>query len=144
MKTLIAVVAFATVFAVPIFAQSVNAWGWKGALAAPASAKSAYAAAFNNRRGVLSDRRGVLPGRGRRRPVRSSCPRDCHTPGSAALPAGGRLSRHHGVTIGVYPLFGRWELFPVISRLGVLVPGFAAVKYPVIEPGPCTQVFEPK
>ena len=45
MKTLIAAVAFATVFAAPAFAQSVHAWGWKGALAAPASAKSAYAAA---------------------------------------------------------------------------------------------------
>jgi len=43
MKTLIAAVAFATVFAAPVFAESVNAWGWKGALAAPASAKSAYA-----------------------------------------------------------------------------------------------------
>jgi hypothetical protein len=63
MKALIAAVAFAAVFAAPLFAQSVNAWGWKGALAAPASAKSAYAAAFNNRRGVLSDRRGALPGR---------------------------------------------------------------------------------
>ena len=70
MKTLIAAVAFATVFAAPVFAESVNAWGWKGALAAPASAKSAYAAAFNERRGALSarrgalsDRRGALPGR---------------------------------------------------------------------------------
>ena len=56
MKTLIAAVAFVAVFAVPVFAQSVNAWGWKGALAAPASAKSAYAAAFNNRRGALLGR----------------------------------------------------------------------------------------
>jgi hypothetical protein len=60
MKTLIAAVAFATVFAAPVFAQSVSAWGWKGALAAPASAKSAYAAAFNARRGALSGRRGAL------------------------------------------------------------------------------------
>jgi len=53
MKTLIAAVAFAAVFAAPAFAQSVHAWGWKGALAAPASAKSAYAAAsFNGRRGA--------------------------------------------------------------------------------------------
>ena len=63
MKTLIAAVAFATVFVAPVFAQSVNAWGWKGAVAAPASAKSAYAAAFNNRRAAPSDRRGALPGR---------------------------------------------------------------------------------
>ena len=38
MKTLMAAVAFATVFAAPAFAQSVHAWGWKGALDAPASA----------------------------------------------------------------------------------------------------------
>jgi hypothetical protein len=62
MKALVAAVAFATVFGGPVFAQSVNAWGSKGALAAPASAKSAgvrsaYAAAFN------SPRRVVLPGR---------------------------------------------------------------------------------
>jgi hypothetical protein len=63
MKTLIAAIAFAAVFAAPVFAQSVNAWGWKGTLAAPANAKSAYAAAFNNRRGALSDRRGALSGR---------------------------------------------------------------------------------
>ena len=63
MKTLIAAVAFAAAFAAPAFAQSVNTWGWKGALAAPASAKSAYAAAFNNRRGALSERRGALWGR---------------------------------------------------------------------------------
>ena len=61
MKTLIAAVAFATVFAAPAFAQSVHAWGWKGALDAPASAKSAYAAApFNARRGALPARRGAL------------------------------------------------------------------------------------
>ncbi len=60
MKTLIAAVAFATVFAAPVFAQSVHAWGWKGALAAPASAKSAHAAAFNGRRGALTDRRSAL------------------------------------------------------------------------------------
>ena len=54
MKALIAAVAFAMALAAPAFAQSVNAWGWKGALAAPASAKSAYAAAsFNGRRGAL-------------------------------------------------------------------------------------------
>ena len=53
MKTLMTAVALATVFAAPAFAQSVNAWGWKGAVAAPASAKSAYAAAsFNARRGA--------------------------------------------------------------------------------------------
>ena len=63
MKTLVAAVAFATVFAAPVFAQSVNAWGWKGGLAAPASAKSAYAAAFNERRGALSARRGALSDR---------------------------------------------------------------------------------
>jgi len=62
MKTLIAAVAFATVLVAPVFAQSVNAWGWKGALAASASAKSAYAA-FNHRRTALSDRRGALSGR---------------------------------------------------------------------------------
>ena len=63
MKALIAAIVFATVFGAPAFAQSVSAWGWKGALAAPASAKSAYAAAFNNRRGAPSDRRRALPGR---------------------------------------------------------------------------------
>jgi hypothetical protein len=63
MKTLVAAVAFATVFAAPVFAQSVHAWGWKGALAAQASAKSAsarsaYAAAFNRpRRVVLAEPR---------------------------------------------------------------------------------------
>jgi hypothetical protein len=62
MKTLMAAVAFATVFAAPVFAQSVNSWGWKGALAAPASAKSAYAASFNERRGAVSGRRGALSG----------------------------------------------------------------------------------
>jgi hypothetical protein len=62
MKTLMAAVALATVFAAPAFAQSVNAWGWKGGLAAPASAKSAYAAAFNNRRGALPARRGAPSG----------------------------------------------------------------------------------
>jgi len=63
MKTLIAAVAFAMALAAPAFAQSVNAWGWKGGLAAPASAKSAYAAApFNSRRGALSARRGTLSG----------------------------------------------------------------------------------
>jgi hypothetical protein len=62
MKTLIAAVAFATVFAAPAFAQSVHVWGWKGALAAPASATSAFAAAsFDGRRGALSGRRGALP-----------------------------------------------------------------------------------
>jgi hypothetical protein len=68
MKTLIAAVAFATVFAAPVFAESVNAWGWKGALAAPASAKSAYAASFNDCRSALSDRRSERSGR--RAPVR--------------------------------------------------------------------------
>jgi hypothetical protein len=63
MKTLIAAIAFASVFAAPIFAQSVNAWGWKGVLAAPASAKSTYAASFNNRRSALSNRRAALSGR---------------------------------------------------------------------------------
>jgi hypothetical protein len=68
MKTLIAAVAFATVFAAPAFAQC-NSWGsWKGAIAAPASAKSAYAASFNDRRSALSDRRSE--GYGRRAPVR--------------------------------------------------------------------------
>jgi len=63
MKTLMAAVAFATVFAAPVFAQSVNAWGWKGAVAAPASAKSAYAAApFNGRRGALPARRAAPSG----------------------------------------------------------------------------------
>jgi hypothetical protein len=56
MKTLMAVVAFATVFAAPVFAQSVHVWGWKGALAAPASAKSAYAASFNRQRRALPGR----------------------------------------------------------------------------------------
>ena len=41
MKTLMVAVALATVFDAPAFAQSVNAWGWKGGFAAPASAKSA-------------------------------------------------------------------------------------------------------
>ena len=64
MKTLMAAVALATVFAAPAFAQSVNAWGWKGAVAAPASAKSAYAAAsFNARGGALTGRRSALTGR---------------------------------------------------------------------------------
>jgi hypothetical protein len=63
MKTLIAAVAFAMALAAPAFAQSVHAWGWKGALAAPASAKSAYAAAsFNGRRGAPAGRRGALAG----------------------------------------------------------------------------------
>ena len=63
MKTLMVAVALATVFAAPVFAQSVNAWGWKGAVAAPASAKSAYAAApFNGRRGALPARRSALSG----------------------------------------------------------------------------------
>jgi hypothetical protein len=63
MKTLMAAVALATVFAAPAFAQSVSAWGWKGAVAAPASAKSAYAAAsFNGRRGALTGRRGAPAG----------------------------------------------------------------------------------
>jgi hypothetical protein len=61
MKTLMAAVAFAMLLAAPAFAQSVSAWGWKGALAAPASATSAYAAAsFNGRRGALAVRRGTL------------------------------------------------------------------------------------
>ena len=65
MKTLIAAIAFATVLAAPAFAQpgaqSANEWGWKGALAAPAGATSAYAAAsFNRRRGALAVRRGAL------------------------------------------------------------------------------------
>jgi hypothetical protein len=59
MKTLIAAVALAMVFAAPAFAQSVNAWGWKGAVAAPASTTSAYAAAsFKGRRGAQVVRRG--------------------------------------------------------------------------------------
>ena len=62
MKTLIAAVAFAAVFAAPAFAQSVHAWGWKGALDAPGSAKSAYAASFNDRRSALSDRRSERSG----------------------------------------------------------------------------------
>ena len=71
MKTLIAAVAFATVFAAPAFAECWNSWavlGCKSALAAPASAKSAYAASFNDRRSALSDRRSE--GCGRRAPVR--------------------------------------------------------------------------
>ena len=68
MKTLIAAIAFATVLAAPAFAQpgaqSANEWGWKRAVAAPASAKSAYAAAsFNARRGALTGRRSALTGR---------------------------------------------------------------------------------
>jgi hypothetical protein len=63
MKTLMAAVALATVLAGPAFAQSVNTWGWKGALAAPVSAKSAYAAApFDGRRSALASRRGTLAG----------------------------------------------------------------------------------
>jgi hypothetical protein len=70
MKTLIAAVAFATVFAAPDFAQCMTwaQWGCKSALAAPASAKSAYAASFNDRRSALSDRRSERSGR--RAPVR--------------------------------------------------------------------------
>jgi hypothetical protein len=79
MKTLIAAVAFAMALAAPAFAQSVNSWGWKGALAAPASAKSAYAAAsFNGRRGALAGRRGALR-------VSSTCSMPCNcnvSPGS--------------------------------------------------------------
>ena len=64
MKALIAAVAFAMALAAPAFAQSVNAWGWKGALAASASTKSAYAAApFNSRAGALPARRGALSAR---------------------------------------------------------------------------------
>ena len=65
MKTLIAAVAFATVFAAPAFAQCMTwaQWGCKSALAAPASAKSAYAASFNDRRRALSDRRAERSGR---------------------------------------------------------------------------------
>ena len=71
MKTLLAAVVFATVFAAPAFAQRWNSWGsWgcKGAVAAPASTKFAYAASFNDRRSALSDRRSE--GFGRRAPVR--------------------------------------------------------------------------
>jgi hypothetical protein len=70
MKTLIAAVVFATVFAAPAFAQCMTwaQWGCKSALAAPASAKSAYAASFNDRRSALSDRRSERSGR--RAPVR--------------------------------------------------------------------------
>jgi len=70
MKTLIAAVAFATVFAAPAFAQCMTwaQWGCKSALAAPASAKSTYAASFNDRRSALSDRRSERSGR--RAPVR--------------------------------------------------------------------------
>ena len=65
MKTLIAAVAFATVFAAPAFAQCMTwaQWGCKSALAAPASAQSAYAASFNDRRSALSDRRSEPSGR---------------------------------------------------------------------------------
>jgi hypothetical protein len=56
MKTLIAAAAFAAVLAAPAFAQSGNAWGWKGALTAPASAQSAYASVNGPRRGALSGR----------------------------------------------------------------------------------------
>jgi hypothetical protein len=64
MKTLIAAAAFATVFAAPAFAQCMTwaQWGYKSALAAPASAKSAYAASFNDRRSALSDRRSERSG----------------------------------------------------------------------------------
>jgi len=62
MKALIAAVVFATVFGAPAFAQSVNAWGWKSGLAAPASVRSAYAASFNERRGALTTRRSALSG----------------------------------------------------------------------------------
>jgi len=95
MKTLIAAVAFATVFVAPAFAQCMTwaqwgcksalaapasanpafaqcmtwaQWGCKSALAAPASAKSTYAASFNDRRSALSDRRSERSGR--RAPVR--------------------------------------------------------------------------
>ena len=65
MKTLIAAVAFATVFAAPAFAQCMTwaQWGCKSALAAPANAQSAYAASFNDRRSALSDRRSERSGR---------------------------------------------------------------------------------
>ena len=78
MKTLIAAVAFAMALAAPAFAQSVHAWGWKGALAAPASAKSAYAAAsFNGRRGALTGRRGALTRR-RGAPAGLTYARNCN------------------------------------------------------------------
>jgi hypothetical protein len=60
MKALMAAVAFAMALAAPALAQSVHAWGWKGALDAPGSAKSAYAVSFDGRRGALSGRRGAL------------------------------------------------------------------------------------
>ena len=86
MKTLIAAVAFATVFAAPVFAKSVHAWGWKGALDAPGSAKSAYAAApFNSRRGALPARRGALSGRRGALRVSNTCSMPCNcnvSPGS--------------------------------------------------------------
>src|SRR5262245_37933692 len=90
MKTLIAAVALATVFAAPAVAYCMTwaAWGcqsalaapacadpdfarcmtWaqggcKSALAAPASAKAAYAASFNDRRSALSDRGSERSGR---------------------------------------------------------------------------------
>ena len=63
MKTLMVAVALATVFAAQAFAQSVKAWRWKGALAAPAGATSAYAAAsFNRRRGEPPERHGAASG----------------------------------------------------------------------------------
>jgi hypothetical protein len=72
MKTVIAAVALATVFAAPAFAQTENAWKWKGSpYAAPASATSAYAApSFNGRRGALAVRRGA--------PSRLTYTRDCN------------------------------------------------------------------
>jgi hypothetical protein len=60
MKMLIAAAAFAAVLAAPAFAQSTNAWVWKGGLAAPASATFAYASVNGPRRGALSGRRGAL------------------------------------------------------------------------------------
>ena len=55
MKTLIAALGFATLLAGPAFAQSGNAWIWKGSpyaasYAAPASATSACAASFKGLR----------------------------------------------------------------------------------------------
>lgn len=57
MKTLIAAVtvAAAALLAASAF-QSANARTWKGGLAAPANAKSAYAASFNNPRRVVLGR----------------------------------------------------------------------------------------
>jgi hypothetical protein len=55
-----------------------------------------------------------------------------------------RLSYATESTILEYRSAGADNQFPVISRLGRLFPGFAAISFPVNEPGISHQVSEPK